>query len=83
MKVINDLIELAAKPTKLDFGIVSESISHDTIIQNGVVRSVALYFSEQKGGQTHRNEPLFKRYRADLKRTTTAHRARIRSAPTS
>ena len=49
-QIINSSIEKLDERLKLDFGMVSKSIAHNKITRNGLVRSVALYFYEQKGG---------------------------------
>ena len=64
---VNFAIDKVDEALKLDLGMVSESISHSKITRNGLVRSVALYFYEQKGGSQKIKLDDMDRYTNDIK----------------
>jgi hypothetical protein len=54
-KLMDFLVEKIDDKSKLDFGQVSETLTHETIITYGVIRSIARFFANQTSNSTNMN----------------------------
>lgn len=67
LQVIDTVVEkIDQGSTKIDFGILGKSYTHDELIKRGIIRSLARYFYDQSGGSTKINLNNMDRYLSDV-----------------